>query len=466
MENQGQTFARLYHQALLNPQEVSVADFQLLLSKYPYSQPLHFALERRKFLGGELTKLGNKAILLADSPNWLYDYVQMPVKDAPLVGFTADDVPAVEEAVADEDPTAESVPTAPAEDDVPAVEEAVADEEPTAEAVATTPAADDVPVVEEAVADEDSTGEAVATTPAADDVPVVEEAVADEDSTGEAVATTPAADDAPADHQIAGGDTAIAEALPEMEDVDKRSAAEADVADQTSEDQKAALETLVQEGIGGGDYFALQGKEIRWETNVGLGGSKAEATESADANAIEKEEDVSLYNDELMPYSFRWWLHKTRLEYADTYQPFASPLLATNKKSSFDPVAFDKIVLDQQIREHIIHLQEPEDKLSEDVKQRAVGPIRVDKTSSVIEKFIREEPQIQPPPADQLNMENKARKSSEEQYDLVTETLANIYAGQGMYVKAIEVYKKLILKFPEKKSYFATQIQALEEKLY
>src|SRR5690606_41627955 len=46
-----------------------------------------------------------------------------------------------------------------------------------------------------------------------------------------------------------------------------------------------------------------------------------------------EEENVSLYNDELMPYSFRWWLHKPRLEHADTYQPFASPHLPVADRS-------------------------------------------------------------------------------------------------------------------------------------
>jgi len=82
----------------------------------------------------------------------------------------------------------------------------------------------------------------------------------------------------------------------------------------------------------------------------------------------------------------------------------------------------------------------------------------------VIERFIREEPQIHPPAADALNTENKARKSSEEQYTLVTETLANIYVEQGLYPKAVEVFNKLIVRFPEKKSYFALRIQEIEDK--
>ncbi|WP_293912989.1 MULTISPECIES: hypothetical protein [unclassified Sphingobacterium] len=178
----------------------------------------------------------------------------------------------------------------------------------------------------------------------------------------------------------------------------------------------------------------------------------------------EEEERVSLYHDDLMPYSFLWWLHKTRLEHAGTYRPFAEVKLPKPQKGQFDPSKLDEHILDQQIREHVFRSQSPEAKLSEEVKHKPVQPLPK-KLDDVIEKFIREEPQIKPPQADQLNMENKARKSAEDQFTLVTETLAIIYADQGLFPKAIEVYKKLILKFPEKNAYFAGRIKELEQKL-
>ena len=54
---------------------------------------------------------------------------------------------------------------------------------------------------------------------------------------------------------------------------------------------------------------------------------------------------------------------------------------------------------------------------------------------------------------------------TEDDLDFVTETLAAIYADQGYYEKAIEVYAKLILLYPEKSTYFATLVKEIKSKI-
>lgn len=54
-------------------------------------------------------------------------------------------------------------------------------------------------------------------------------------------------------------------------------------------------------------------------------------------------------------------------------------------------------------------------------------------------------------------------KSGEFSDSIVSETLAEILVRQGKKEKAIEVYRKLIWKFPQKKTYFAAQIEELKK---
>ena len=55
----------------------------------------------------------------------------------------------------------------------------------------------------------------------------------------------------------------------------------------------------------------------------------------------------------------------------------------------------------------------------------------------------------------------RVEESSDENY--FTETLAKIYVKQQRYDKALEIIKKLNLKYPKKNAYFADQIRFLEK---
>ena len=53
-------------------------------------------------------------------------------------------------------------------------------------------------------------------------------------------------------------------------------------------------------------------------------------------------------------------------------------------------------------------------------------------------------------------------QSVKEDDELVTETLASIYFQQNNFDKALDAYKKLSLKYPEKSVYFAGRIEEIE----
>lgn len=79
----------------------------------------------------------------------------------------------------------------------------------------------------------------------------------------------------------------------------------------------------------------------------------------------------------------------------------------------------------------------------------------------IIEKFILEEPKISRPKGEFYNPSEIAIRSSMDDDNIISETLAQLYAKQGNTAKAIRIYEKLSLLYPEKSSYFAAQIEKL-----
>ncbi len=83
--------------------------------------------------------------------------------------------------------------------------------------------------------------------------------------------------------------------------------------------------------------------------------------------------------------------------------------------------------------------------------------------TELIDKFISLNPRIEPRmDKTEHPVVDLSTPYLEEKGSLVTETLARIYVNQGYYSKAIEIYEKLCLKFPEKSGYFATQIEKIK----
>jgi len=101
----------------------------------------------------------------------------------------------------------------------------------------------------------------------------------------------------------------------------------------------------------------------------------------------------------------------------------------------------------------------------EDVFEEIEFPLEEDilkkKKFELIDKFIAENPKISPhknPP--KVVIEDSVKFNKKE---LMTETLAKVYLEQKKYKKAIQAYKILSLKYPEKSGSFADRIKAVEK---
>jgi hypothetical protein len=81
----------------------------------------------------------------------------------------------------------------------------------------------------------------------------------------------------------------------------------------------------------------------------------------------------------------------------------------------------------------------------------------------IIRRFLETRPSVSRPKKEFFNPVNMAKRSEQEDPELVTETLANIYWKQGSTEKAIAMFEKLILKYPGKRPYFAALIQKIRQ---
>jgi len=105
--------------------------------------------------------------------------------------------------------------------------------------------------------------------------------------------------------------------------------------------------------------------------------------------------------------------------------------------------------------------------LSENQEEKIVKPMRFQDT---IDRFLKKD-EISPVKIELKNPDEAEKPATpdlepaddKEFFSETSETLAKIYIKQRKYDKALEIIRKIVLHFPEKSSYFAVQIQMLED---
>jgi tetratricopeptide (TPR) repeat protein len=108
----------------------------------------------------------------------------------------------------------------------------------------------------------------------------------------------------------------------------------------------------------------------------------------------------------------------------------------------------------------ISHLDESEEQPALDINQQ--------KQNELIDRFINSKVDF----TENIRSKSKTAPQEEEQdllgssvessENLISENLADIMLRQGKTDKAIEIYKKLIWKYPQKKTYFAEKIDQIK----
>ena len=146
--------------------------------------------------------------------------------------------------------------------------------------------------------------------------------------------------------------------------------------------------------------------------------------------------------DKREKYSFAEWLNLTSLKPIKRNEKKASRLSKADAKTGDSATG------------HMISAEVPEIEFPlEDVNPKK-------KKFELIDKFISENPKIKP----QKEVAKIAIGDSVkfDHRELMTETLAKVYLEQKKYKKAIQAYKILSLKYPEKSGFFADRIKAVK----
>ncbi len=169
---------------------------------------------------------------------------------------------------------------------------------------------------------------------------------------------------------------------------------------------------------------------------------------------------------------------ETEAQQEPAITPEAEPVTAA--ESEFEPepepVTSSKIEIEWQDQpaeeseteaepeeEELLELITDEPSGAEDLHLRSEPAVHLT-PADLIDRFIRISPSIERmTPGDLQPVKDLSAESSEEQGKFITETLARIYINQGYYTKAINIYEKLSLQYPEKSAYFASRIEKINE---
>lgn len=150
-------------------------------------------------------------------------------------------------------------------------------------------------------------------------------------------------------------------------------------------------------------------------------------------------------------------LANEKLQTEETPQDIKIEVADNQSIININPVAIESTPLEEMP----VAIEEPTQESNPVAKEETVeeGDGIID---NLIEKFSNDPPKIQFNPETHDENVNYGKSSCVENPEIISETLAILYAEQGYVGKAVKIYKKLSLHNPEKSCYFADQIKKLK----
>ena len=116
----------------------------------------------------------------------------------------------------------------------------------------------------------------------------------------------------------------------------------------------------------------------------------------------------------------------------------------------------------QKFSDWLVSMKEKDAPIEENIEE---SPKTLLSSRDLIDRFIAQKNKKINISEEPITPKELGQLSLVENEDFVTETLANIYAKQGKYDKAIKIFEQLMLNFPEKNTFFASRIRFLKEKM-